>query len=45
MDKPTKLPELVVLGLLNEKPRYGYEIKTIVDHVMNSIDGGEVVGW
>jgi DNA-binding PadR family transcriptional regulator len=37
MDKPTKLPELVVLGLLNEKPRYGYEIKTVVDHVMSHI--------
>lgn len=37
MNKPTKLPELVVLGLLNEKPRYGYEIKTIVDHVMSHI--------
>jgi DNA-binding PadR family transcriptional regulator len=37
MEKPTKLPELVVLGLLNEKPRYGYEIKTVVDHVMSHI--------
>jgi len=37
VDKPTKLPELVVLGLLNEKPRYGYEIKTVVDHVMSHI--------
>jgi DNA-binding PadR family transcriptional regulator len=37
VDKPTKLPDLVVLGLLNEKPRYGYEIKTIIDHVMSHI--------
>jgi DNA-binding PadR family transcriptional regulator len=37
VEKITKLPELVVLGLLNEKPRYGYEIKTIVDHVMSHI--------
>ena len=37
MSKTTKLQDLVVLGLLNEKPRYGYEIKTIIDHVMSHI--------
>lgn len=37
MEKPTKIADLVVLGLLNEKPRYGYEIKTIIDHVMTHI--------
>lgn len=34
MGKPAKLRDIVVLGLLSEQPRYGYEIKMIIDHVM-----------
>lgn len=37
MPKATKMQELVVLGLLNEKPRYGYEIKMIIDNVMSHV--------
>lgn len=35
--KSTKLRDTVVLGLLNEQPRYGYEIKTIIDNVLAHI--------
>lgn len=37
MSKSTKLRDTVVLGLLNEQPRYGYEIKTIIDNVIAHI--------
>ena len=35
MGKTVKLRDMVVLGLLNEQPRYGYEIKMIIDHIMS----------
>jgi DNA-binding PadR family transcriptional regulator len=37
MSSSLKLRDLVVLGLLRERPRYGYEIKTIIDHLMSHI--------
>lgn len=37
MTSAIKLRDLVVLGLLSERPRYGYEIKTIIDHLMSHI--------
>jgi len=37
MTSSLKLRDLVVLGLLRERPRYGYEIKTIIDHLMSHI--------
>lgn len=37
MGKSAKLRDIVVLGLLKEQPRYGYEIKMIIDHVMSHI--------
>lgn len=37
MASSLKLRDLVVLGLLKERPRYGYEIKTIIDHLMSHI--------
>jgi len=37
MSRSIKLRDLVVLGLLREHPRYGYEIKTIIDHVMSHL--------
>jgi len=33
--KVAKLRDIVVLGLLSEQPRYGYEIKMIIDHIMS----------
>jgi len=35
--RSAKLRDIVVLGLLKEQPRYGYEIKMIIDHVMSHI--------
>lgn len=35
MGKNAKLRDIVVLGLLHEQPRYGYEVKMIIDHVMS----------
>lgn len=37
MSRAIKLRDLVVLGLLREHPRYGYEIKMIIDHVMSHV--------
>ena len=37
MSRTVKLRDLVVLGLLLEHPRYGYEIKMIIDHVMSHV--------
>ena len=37
MGRSAKLRDIVVLGLLKEQPRYGYEIKLIIDHVMSHI--------
>lgn len=37
MSKSVKLRDLVVLGLLKESPRYGYEIKMIIDNVMSHV--------
>jgi DNA-binding PadR family transcriptional regulator len=37
MSRAVKLRDLVVLGLLQEHPRYGYEIKMIIDHVMSHV--------
>ena len=37
MTTAVKLRDVVVLGLLNEHPRYGYELKTIIDHLMSHI--------
>lgn len=37
MARSAKLRDIVVLGLLKEQPRYGYEIKMIIDHVMSHI--------
>jgi len=37
MSKSVKLRDLVVLGLLKEQPRYGYEIKMIIDNVMSHV--------
>jgi DNA-binding PadR family transcriptional regulator len=37
VSRAIKLRDLVVLGLLREHPRYGYEIKMIIDHVMSHV--------
>lgn len=37
LGRPSNLRDLVVLGLLSEQPRYGYEIKMIIDHVMSHV--------
>ena len=37
MSKDVKIRDLVVLGLLSDNPRYGYEIKMIIDNVMSHI--------
>lgn len=37
MSRAIKLRDLVVLGLLREHPRYGYEVKMIIDHVMSHV--------
>ncbi len=37
MSKEVKIRDLVVLGLLSDNPRYGYEIKMIIDNVMSHI--------
>ncbi|MEZ5338973.1 MAG: PadR family transcriptional regulator [bacterium] len=37
MSKDVKIRDLVVLGLLSDSPRYGYEIKMIIDNVMSHI--------
>lgn len=37
MGANVKLRDLVVLGLLRENPRYGYEIKMIIDNVMSHV--------
>jgi len=37
LSEPPKLRDIVVLGLLKMQPRYGYEIKMIIDHVMAHI--------
>ncbi len=37
MSKSVKLRDLVVLGLLKENTRYGYEIKMIIDNVMSHV--------
>ena len=37
MSRTVKLRDIVVLGLLSENPRYGYEIKMIIDNVMSHV--------
>ena len=37
MSRSIKLRDVLVLGLLRERPRYGYEIKQIIDNVMSHI--------
>lgn len=37
MADSVKLRDLVVLGLLTQQPRYGYEIKMIIDNVMSHV--------
>src|SRR5210317_737627 len=37
MGRAVKLRDIVVLGLLRENPRYGYEIKMIIDNVMSHV--------
>lgn len=37
MSRTVKLRDIVVLGLLRESPRYGYEIKMIIDNVMSHV--------
>lgn len=37
MPDSVKLRDLVVLGLLTQQPRYGYEIKMIIDNVMSHV--------
>lgn len=37
MSRDVKIRDLVVLGLLSDSPRYGYEIKMIIDNVMSHI--------
>lgn len=37
MSRSVKLRDIVVLGLLRESPRYGYEIKMIIDNVMSHV--------
>ena len=37
MTRDVKIRDLVVLGLLSDSPRYGYEIKMIIDNVMSHI--------
>jgi DNA-binding PadR family transcriptional regulator len=39
MSANVKLRDIVVLALLNEQPRYGYELKTMIDHLMSHIIG------